>query len=1161
MKEVCFEIIKFEDVKNITSEEYFNGDNYAVSIFNEKYCFIKDDGEKETPAEVFDRICKNISKFEENDIENKRNIWFSLLWFGWFRPGGSVIAGIESNRKISLANCSTVPIPYDTLDSIGLANTEIMKMASRRQGVGFDLSNLRPRNSKVNNSALISDGTINWLKKYNNIANYVGQKGRIPALLASLKINHPDIEEFINSKNNIDEINNINISIQVTNDFMSCLENDEDWELKFEIESTGEIISKMVKAKELFRKLSENAQDKAEPGIQFRNLLQDGLMYTTIAKKYDDSKYLPHSSNACMPYFAKVLTPQGIKDFGEVGINNIIWSGKKWTKIINKWHTGNKQIFEYITTSGRFIGTSDHRILQDNKKICVGDAETIDLSRGPISNKDVELNIHDIMDGLVIGDGSMHKASNNLVYLNIGKDDSDYFDSEIKDLILKDRTKSFKYGWEINTTISHEELPNTFNRKIPDRFFYGDSNKVKSFLRGLFSANGSLFDIRVGLKQSSKVLIKQVQTMLSSIGIRSYITTNKAQKMKFANGEYVKKESYDINITKDINVFLNNIGFIQKYKNDKLVKIIQEKKKGNNNKISYEIIEVNDLGFHEVYDITVDDEEHVFWTEGVLVSNCSEKFMAPYSVCNLLSINMETFSINPEEYKNELTEIIPYLVRFADNVIEYELVNNLSPLEKQKWIVTRLRELGMGITNIHGWLLKQDLAYDSDEAIDKVEDFFKYYSYNVFKSSMELGEEKGNAPAWEMIENKEDFMETIYFRNIVNKFFEGDANKIKNMRNMAHMSIAPTGSLSSIFPSPCISSGVEPMMGLYYWRKTRAINKGTYQYYFMIPNRLIEYILSKIDSNSEDYNIIKNFSGSELDEDGEIGERIIKIIDKYVPKDIFKYSHEIDPMQKVKLLGKLYNWIDASISCTFNIKEDTTVDEVENLYIEAFKHGVRAISIYRDGCRPGIFIFESPSVNKNKYENKKLIIDDDERPKFIVYSKAPKRPEELVCDIHHCSIKGKPWLVFVGLFKNEPYEIFAGESEDIYLPKTCKVGKIKKSKKGRYSLFINIGKSEVEYKNLAYVLMDTEQRALTRLISLSTRHGCPLKYVQSQLKKADGGITDFCTVVSRVLGKYIRATTIIGKESICPLCGKDSMIREEGCSKCINPECNYSRCE
>ena len=128
-----------------------------------------------------------------------------------------------------------------------------------------------------------------------------------------------------------------------------------------------------------------------------------------------------------------------------------------------------------------------------------------------------------------------------------------------------------------------------------------------------------------------------------------------------------------------------------------------------------------------------------------------------------------------------------------DNVVQYELDNNKSPVEQQKWILEQTREIGMGVTNLHGWLLKHNLQYDSDEAIDVVEQFIKYYSYSVFKASVKLGKKLGNAPAFDLIDNKDLYDNSSYFKIMVDEFYDGDYNSIKHMRNMSHLSFAPTG--------------------------------------------------------------------------------------------------------------------------------------------------------------------------------------------------------------------------------------------------------------------------------------------------------------------------------------------------------------------------------
>jgi ribonucleoside-diphosphate reductase alpha chain len=181
-------------------------------------------------------------------------------------------------------------------------------------------------------------------------------------------------------------------------------------------------------------------------------------------------------------------------------------------------------------------------------------------------------------------------------------------------------------AYEIITTISHE-LPKTYDREIPERFFKGNTNKICGFLQGLYTANGSVVSNRVSLKASSLSVIKQVQSMLSAVGIMSYYTTNKSSVVEFSNGIYNIKQSYDLQITSDIHKFDLYIGFIQKYKTIKLRNQIINKVKTP--KQTYEIKEIKDLGIHKVYDITVDCDEHTYWTNGLLVSNCGEVLFTP----------------------------------------------------------------------------------------------------------------------------------------------------------------------------------------------------------------------------------------------------------------------------------------------------------------------------------------------------------------------------------------------------------------------------------------------------------------------------------------------------------------------------------------------------
>ena len=373
---------------------------------------------------------------------------------------------------------------------------------------------------------------------------------------------------------------------------------------------------------EEFESYKQSIKEFGEPGV----LLVDDEAFCT---------------NPCQPKWATVLTPDGIRTIGEIEIGDIIWSSEGWTKVVNKWSTGIKDVYSYRTSSGEFVGTENHKLVSNGVKIEAKDCESIDSLVG--NTESVLHNDQIILDGLVLGDGGVHKASGNLRLLYIGEDDKDYFNSEVSKFITKERKGISPYTWEVETNILVEELVSMESRKVPERYVKGTNSEVASFLRGLYSANGSVVSNRITYKTVCKELRDQIQVMLSSLGIRSYFTTNKAKEVEFSNGLYTCKESYDINISTDRGKFVNLIGFLQKYKNEKIDVFIEGRAKTN-----FPINVVEYKSTEEVFDITVENASHTYWTGGVNVSNCGEIGFIPVnkrtgksciSFCNLNEIN------------------------------------------------------------------------------------------------------------------------------------------------------------------------------------------------------------------------------------------------------------------------------------------------------------------------------------------------------------------------------------------------------------------------------------------------------------------------------------------------------------------------------------------
>ena len=432
--------------------------------------------------------------------------------------------------------------------------------------------------------------------------------------------------------------------------------------------------------------IAESIKVRGEPG--FINLVN--LKQARIGKKNKGLKADPGTgTNPCLIFRTLLLTKQGIRKLGDLSVGNEVWSQSGWTKIIKKWSTGINKVYHYRTTASSFLGTEDHRIMYLGLKVQAKMAPGIDILKGPYQNI-VTINSRDVFSGLIIGDGTLDKGT---IYLCVGENDYDYFTSEISKYLGVRINKSSTF-YEVDTDITH--LERTFNREVPDEYLYGDRDKVCSFLRGLYTANGSVVDGRVQLKASSFKLIEAVQMMLSSVGIKSYYTTNKPTQVLHRNGVYLSKQSYDLNITTDRERFQALIGFIQVYKNELLDKVIEKTAATSKNKITYDIISIEYIGEEETFDITVDNQSHTYWTHGSNVSNCGEQILEGSSGGELCTLAV-TYPTR--------CQTTPKWLKACEYATFYASTVTLLPTHSASTneVMLRNRRIGVDITDVAGW--------------------------------------------------------------------------------------------------------------------------------------------------------------------------------------------------------------------------------------------------------------------------------------------------------------------------------------------------------------------------------------------------------------------------------------------------------------------------
>ena len=853
----------------------------ALKIVTARY-FLDD---KEDWEKLSIRVGREAARYENSNYSER---FSQMIFDGDFLPGGRILRNMSRPRG-SLFNCYVLPVG-DSREEIGQWLKDSLILWGEGGGVGCNVSFLRPKGAPIKGVGGTSSGPVSFLEASDAVAHTVESGGsRRAAALSTMLVSHPDVLDFIDAKLVHGKLSHYNISVAVTEEFLETVEKNDDWEFKFAQQTCGKIKSRII-----WNKIMDNMVRCAEPGLLNWDNLRSNNSY------YWDPIL---ATNPCQPSWASILTPNGISTIGNVRVGDTIWSEDSWVKIINKVNSGIKDVYRYRTTAGIFYGTENHKVKSYGEKIEVQQADSIDILTGlGIKSDESKIDKQAILDGLLIGDGSVHKASNNLVYLCIGESDHDYFESEVKDLIGQHRPGVKKYAWEVLTNLDHSNLPLTFNRKVPDKYKYAHSDVVRSFLRGLFSANGSVVNkkgsYRVQLKSTSMMLIEDVQIMLSSLGIISYITTNKSKKVEFSNGVYKCRESYDLNITKSTDQFEFLIGFIQKYKND-VLKLINTRKFSNRTKTTFKIISREHVSTEEVFDISVNGGNHTYWSGGCNVSNCGEVPLSGYGVCCLGSLvlpNFITGNINTNWKK--LEQSIKLSIRFLDNIID---INNYV-LHEIDVSAHNGRRIGLGVMGLAEYLFSKKLRYGSKKAIDEIEKLMKFIRDAAYEASVELAVEKGAFPKFDPVQyGKAHFIRTLpaALRMLI---------KDKGIRNVTLMAMAPTGTISLI---PEVSSGIEPLFSKAYRRSDRV---GERIYVHPLYGQLL--------ATGED-----------------IPEWFVDVKD-------------LKPADHFETQSIIQKYTDGAVSKTINMPKGTTSEDLSRLTLEYIKD-LKGVTIYVDESRDG----------------------------------------------------------------------------------------------------------------------------------------------------------------------------------------------------------------
>ena len=554
----------------------------------------------------------------------------------------------------------------------------------------------------------------------------------------------------------------------------------------------------------------------------------------------------------------------------------------------------------------------------------------------------------------------------------------------------------------------------------------------------------------------------------------------------------------------------------------------------------------------------------------VSTNPCGEIPLCPYDSCRLLSVNLYSYVENPFTPSasfnyDKLKQHVRAAQRIMDDIVDLELEKIDAIMEKVKadpqtdevkhaeyhlWEKIKNksslgRRTGVGITAEGDMIAAMGLRYGTQEATDFSVSVHRTLALSAYGSSVEMARERGAFAIYDAEREKNN--------PFIQRIKEADHQLYNDMvqygrRNIACLTIAPTGTTSLMTQT---TSGIEPVFMPVYKRR-RKVNPNdadvhvdfvdevgdSFEEYIVYHHKFLEWMrINGIDTT-------RKYTQAE--------------IDNLVARSPYNKAtaNDVDWLMKVRMQGAIQKWVDHSISVTVNLPNDVDEALVNRLYVEAWRSGCKGCTIYRDGSRAGVMV----SVSKKEKKT--------ETPAPAPHAEVVEvRPRELECDVVRFQNNKEKWVAFVGLLKGHPYEIFTGlqdDEEGISLPKTVVKGRIIKQTledgSHRYDFQFE---NKRGYKTTVEGLSEKfnpEYWNYAKLISGVLRYRMPIENViklVGSLQLKSESINTWKIGVERALKKYIVDGTK-AKGKVCPVCGQETLVYQEGCLICTN--CGTSRC-
>jgi ribonucleotide reductase alpha subunit len=1192
------------------SDVAINLSENSIKVLEKRYLRRDLDGSYlETPAGMFYRVAYHIAQVEREhggDVEAATKVFYDLLSERRFFPNSPTFTGAGTPLG-QLAACFVLPIEDDMGKAAdGIFST--LRVAALIQqtggGNGFSFNRLRPKNDIVHTSSGRATGPVGFLRVYDQAFGEIAQGGsRRGANMGVLRVDHPDIEEFIESKAQEGKIANFNISVAITDEFMTAVRDDTDFDLRNPRDGK---VWKIVRARDLFAKIVKYAHHNGEPGALF---IDAANRSNPVPHLYD-----LEATNPCVTGETLVATPQGWRRADSVcegdEICTVLGTGRVATVEVN----ANMPVYELHLSDGAVVRvTASHqfhardsrtKFFEPRRLDQLKEGDWVRVYRSVIPNNPVPGRLETMNDrdygflvGVLVGDGTYtpHSLSKNVVRVSTHADDEEwnkivteaftrvgvekvytYVNAGSRSMMMDPKPGRIVANWVKSLPLEPARGP---EKHLPEVYINSNREFLSGLLDGLFSTDGSV-DLQsnhpiVRFHTSSLELAQQVRRILLMFGIHGRVSTS-VRKRHDIDGRFIRNDrpKHDVLVSGDsFGRFFEQIRLSHPNKQMRIEEAALHSNFTGGNWAA-KVIKVVPAGTATVYDL-YEPKSDTWITEGYVSRGCGEQWLGPYENCCLGSINLSSHVTTAADGVSVVAwELLERTIRestsFLDNVVSANAYVPAVPQVAEA--AYRARRIGLGIMGLSDMMYKLGIRYGSEEGQEFAAQIMEFVRYHSMQRSIELAADRGaflaftgsiydpqraGGMAWQPPRPARAYTRAwqrpaLDWRQIVRGI------EMHGIRNAAQTTVAPTGTIATVVG--CEGYGCEPVFALGYIRHFKDGDKNVELAY---TSPLFEQALNAANLNAALKARIKQHAAT-------YGScQTVEELPEHI-RHTFVVSGDISADEHVRMQAAIQAFTDNSISKTCNFPEGATEDDVAKAYLLAWETGCKGLTVYVTGSREQVVLetkatrqkkeepgaqTEAPAATNGVYANGHVKTDGGHAVIDFKHSMV-KRPRP--AKLHGATYRkdtplGTAYITVNSDERNEPFEVF-----------------------------MNVGKAGTEVTAVS--------EAMGRLISLILRMpgvlppSERLRWVMDEMAGIGGGrplgfgvnrVRSLPDGIAQVLAEHLSELPPTGDEhlsaeqlalpiaakpigDICPDCGEASFLNVEGCRKCA--VCGYSEC-